>query len=405
MSLPEISLMSGIQTQIDPDICFTLDSADLGLLDTDILAGTEDTLFVATVESISISRGRSRQFDRFQSGSATIRFRNADRKLDPSNQDSEYFGLIVPRLRFKVLANTTPIYSGFTTDWDIEYDLTGQDVAVASCSDAFTLLSNFIFTADTSTGDETAGPRLNTLLNAFGYQGPRSIDTGNSNLGPYPVPANTQLLDYMFQVSASERGNIFISADNTFTFVARFGRPVLSEVTFADDGTGIPYSSLTNQYGDELLYNEITVSSPAGSVTRRNEDSIAQYGLSIFNFDKALNNSLGELEDIANRMLEEYGKPKLRFTGLSVQLAGLSDAQIEDILALDLADQVSIKKSFSNGFPLSVIQDLIVSGIRHSINPGSHVVEFTFETTPYKVGLVLDDPIRGTIDEDNYLGE
>ena len=45
MTLPVITLMSGIQTEIDPDICFTLDSTDLGVLDTDILAGTEDTQF------------------------------------------------------------------------------------------------------------------------------------------------------------------------------------------------------------------------------------------------------------------------------------------------------------------------------------------------------------------------
>jgi len=85
-------------------------------------------------------------------------------------------------------------------------------------------------------------------------------------------------------------------------------------------------------------------------------------------------------------------------------LAGLSDSQIADILALDLADQVSVKKSFSVGSPSYVTQDLMVSGIKHRVRPGSHVVEFTFEPTPYKVGLRLDDAVKGTIDEDNYLG-
>jgi hypothetical protein len=404
MTLPVITLLSGVQTEIDPDICFTLDSTDLGVLDTDILAGTEDTLFVAPIQGIEINRGRSRQLDRFQSGSATIIFRNADRKLDPLNEASEYAGYVVPRLRFQILADNVPIYSGLTTDWDIDYELTGQDIAVAYCSDVFTLLSNLSFVVDTGTGPQNPGQRLNFALDTFSFTGPRAIDNGNSNLGAYDIEANTQLLDYMFQVSASDRGNLFMSADNKITFVGRFGRDPISEVTFADDGTGIPYSALKNQYGDELLFNEVVVSSPAGSVTETDDDSISQFGLSIFDFNNALNSSTSELREIAQDIIEKYGKPKVRFTGLQVELAGLSNAQIADILDLDLADQVSVKKSFAVGSPSYVTQDLMVTGIKHQIRPGSHVVEFTFEPTPYKVGLRLDDAVKGTIDEDNYLG-
>ena len=404
MTLPVITLLSGVQTEIDPAICFMLDSTELGVLNTDILGGSEDTLFVAPIQGVEINRGRSRQLDRFQSGSATILFRNVDRKLDPLNEDSEYAGYVVPRLRFKILADDVPIYSGLTTDWDIDYDLTGQDVAVAYCSDAFTLLANQVFTVTTAMSPQSPGDRLNLVLNIFGYSGPRAIDTGNSNLGGYDVDANTQLLDYLFQVSASDRGNLFMSADNKITFVGRFGRDPISEVTFADDGTGIPYSALKNQYGDELLFNEVVVSSPAGSATETDDDSISQFGLSTFDFNNALNSSISELREIAQDVIEKYGKPKVRFTGLQVELAGLSDSQIADILALDLADQVSVKKSFSVGSPSYVTQDLMVSGIKHRVRPGSHVVEFTFEPTPYKVGLRLDDAVKGTIDEDNYLG-
>lgn len=360
--------------------------------------GASFTSFNAPIQTMTIDRGRSRQFDRFRSGSATINFFNADRKLDPLNTASAYSGKVVPRVQFRVLADSIPIYTGFVTDWDLEYDIARQDTAVAKCSDALTVLSNFVFTSDTSYDEGTCADRISDVLSTFSYSGPTDLGISNANLANDIASDNSQAMDYLFRVSASDNGNLFIAADGDVSFVGRYGRKPISELTFADDGSGIGYSALTNQYGDELLYNRVSVSSEfAGVVTLSNTTSISAYGLSVLDINNLLNANTPDLTDLAADYLAKYGDPVVRFTGLSVELAGLSSSDVEDVLNLDLADQVSVKRSFASGSPSSVTQTLIVTGIRHRIVPGSHVIEFSFEPSPYKTAFRLDDATDGIL--------
>jgi len=61
---------------------------------------------------------------------------------------------------------------------------------------------------------------------------------------------------------------------------------------------------------------------------------------------------------------------------------------------------VSLKKSFGVGSPGSVTQDLLVAGIQHQIRPGSHVIRFAFEPSPYENVLLLDSTTNGILDTD-----
>ena len=360
--------------------------------------GANYTTFNAPIQSISISRGRSRQLNRFESGSATINFRDSDRQLDPLNDDSPLQSLLVPRLPFEILADSVPIYSGVVNDWDIQYDLVGQNIVTASCSDLLSVLSNLTFVEELATVAEGCDDRLNFVVNHFSLTIDTNFDVGNANLGPYPIPVNTQATDYLFDIAFADQGNLFVSADNTLTFVAKYGRDATSLLTFADDGTGINYSSLQNEYGDELLYNEAAITSPVGFGKDENASSIASFGRSVFTYAKALNQFATDPIWIAQSIVNLYGEPIVRFTGLSVELAGLSSSDQADVLGLDLADQVSVKKSFDVGTPSSITQDVIVTGIQHRIVPGSHVVQFTFEPTPYRQSLELDDATEGLLD-------
>lgn len=362
--------------------------------------GASFTSFNAPIQLITINRGRSRQLNRFEAGSATIHFYNGDRLLDPLNDSSAYQDLVVPRLKVQVLANSIPIFTGLVTDWDIDYEIDTRDRATAYCTDELTLLSNIRFTDVTGTDEQTPGPRIQDVLDNFSYSGNSSLDYGNANLGAYDIPFDTQLTDYAFNVASSDNGNFFVAADGTVTFVSRYGRPPVSEVTLADDTTGIGYSALTNVYGDELLYNRVAVTSPAGTSVAENTTSVDSFGPSVLTLNNVLNSTTIDLDWLASNYVDLYSEPQLRFTGAQVELAGLGSSDVTDLLNIDLADQVSLKKTFGIGSPGSVTQDLLVSGIQHRIRPGSHVIQFQFEPSPYRDVLLLDSTTNGILDTD-----
>jgi hypothetical protein len=272
---------------------------------------------------------------------------------------------------------------------------------VARCVDAFGTLANQQLNAFTPSA-ELSSARVNTVLDRpeINYQGSRSIGTGSSTLGAYAVPQDTNVLNYLQQVNTSEQGYLFTAADGSLTFKGRSSvlNPV-SGASFTTNGTGIPYMTLVNQYGSELLYNYIVTQSPAGAAqTSSDADSIALYQTQNYNLLNLLNSTTAEVAGLGAYLLGKYRNPVLRFTGISCELAALTSAQWSTIFAIDLTSIVTVQKDYNTGTPLTESQTLITSGIEHRIVPGSHIVSYTFESTDGNQYLTLDDAIFGTLD-------
>jgi hypothetical protein len=314
----------------------------------------------------------------------------------------------VPRLPIQIYANGLPIYTGLVTDWNVEYDLAFNDMAYATCADDFTVLASNNLNAHTTT-EELSSTRVNTVLDytEVNYQGSRSIGTGSSTLGgtaasaDFSIAEETPLLNYLQTITTSEQGFLFMSSNGTLTFKGRSSvlNPTV-KAAFDVEASGIPYQTLTNQFGDELLYNYIVTQSPAGAAqVASNADSIAQYQTQTYSNTNLLNSTTAEVAGLGNYLLGRYKQPVLRFTGLSTQLLPLSDTKQNQCLALDLTDVCTVKKYFVAGTPTSDTQTLIVSGISHNITPGSHIVTYTFESADSNAYLTLNDPIFGTLNE------
>jgi hypothetical protein len=401
MTTPVIQVLVGFQTTVDFGDPFQLDDAVYGVLDTGTLGGLRFSDLTSLVESVNINRGRNRQLDQFNSGTATVAFNNATRVLDPLNTDSPYYPFVLPRSPIIITADGIPIYSGLVVDWNLDYDIANQDMMYARCADDFTVLANQDLNAFTPTA-QLSGARVSAILNRpeINYQGARQIGAGQSNLGAYEIEAETNVLNYLQLVTTSEQGYLFISADGALTFKGR--DEVLNPVAnanFATNGTALPYQTLINEFGDELLYNYIVTQSPAGGpYDAADSASQALYQSQQYALTNLLNSSASEVEALGDYLLGKYKNPILRFTGLSNQLAGLSSVDQAAFLNLDLTDIASITKTYVAGAPLSVTQTVIVSGINHSINPGSHVITYTFESTDGNAYLTLDDPVFGTLD-------
>ena len=404
MTVPTIQVLVGFQTTTGFGSPFQLDDAFYGVLNTTgrgTLGGIAYADLSSLVMSVNIKRGRQRQLDQFNAGTAQVMFNNNSRILDPLNASSPYYPYILPRSPIIINANGVPIYTGFVQDWNLDYGLANQDRMVAACVDNFGTLANQALNAFTPSA-ETSGNRISTVLDRpeINYTGARSIGTGSSALGAYAVAQDTNLLNYLQLVNTSEQGYLYNSASGTLTFKGRSSvlNPV-SGATFSTDGTNLPMMSLINQFGDELLYNYIVTQSPAGAAqTNSNATSIALYQSQNYNLLNLLNSTTTEVNGLGAYLLGKYMNPVLRFTGLSTQLAALTSDQWAIIFGIDLTSIVSVKKTFNTGTPASETQTLIVSGIDHRITPGSHVISYTFESTDGNQYLTLNDAIFGTLD-------
>lgn len=405
MPVPTIQVLVGFQNTVGFGNPFQLDNATYGKLNTGTLGGLQFADLTQYVESINIRRGRNRQLDQFNAGTATVAFNNRTRILDPLNTASIYYPYVTPRCPIIITANGTAIYTGVISDWNLDYDLANQDTMYASCVDNFTVLANQNFNAFTPSA-ELSSARINTVLDRpeVLYQGPRNIGTGSSTLGAFAVAQDENVLSYLQTVAKSEQGYLYIAADGTLTFKGRTS--VLNPVagaTFNTDGTGIAYQTLQNQYGDELLYNYVVTQSPAGAAQVNSDStSIALYQAQNLTLTDLLNSTTGEVNSLGQYLVGRYKDPVLRLTGLSTQLARLSTTNVNICLSLDLTSIATVTKTFAAGTPSSVSQTLIVSGVSHNITPGSHIISYTFESTDQNQYLVLDNSLFGTLN-DNLL--
>lgn len=401
MPAPTIQVLVGFQTTTGFGNPFQLDNATYGKLNTGTLGGLAYADLTQYVEAISIKRGRNRQLDQFNAGTAVITFNNKTRILDPLNTASIYYPYVTPRCPVIVKANETTIYTGLVADWNLDYELSNQDMMYASCTDAFTVLANQNLNSFTPSA-ELSSARVNTILDRpeVLYQGARSVGTGSSTLGAYAVAQDENVLSYLQTVTKSEQGYLYIAADGTLTFKGR--TQVLNPVSgaeFKTDGTGIAYQTLQNQYGDELLYNYIVTQSPAGAAqTNSDATSVALYQSQNLSYLDLLNNSTADVANLGAYLLGKFKDPVLRFTGVTTQLAALSTTNVNVCLTLDLTSIASVTKTFVTGTPSSTTQTLIVSGINHNITPGSHIITFNFESTDGNQYLTLDNTIFGTLD-------
>jgi len=399
---PTLQVLLGFQTTVNFGTPFQLDNATYGLLDTGTLGGYQMVDITTMVRSVGTNRGRNRVMEQFTAGTAQLTIYDPTRLFDPVNTASIYYPYVAPRQPVQIIAGGVTIYSGYVTDWDLDYGFTtSANVTSITCADAFTILSNQNMNAWTPTS-QSSSARVAAVLTRpeVVYQGAYSVGAGSSTLGGADVTAGTNVMSYLQNVAASEQGYLFISSTGTLTFTGRSAvlNPV-SSISFTDTNGGIPYQTLKNQYGDELLYNYVQTQAPPGAVqTTSDPTSVSLYQAQQWTKLDLLNSTDTEALALANYVLGRYKDPVLRFTGVTVQLAALSAADQTTALSVDLTQIASVQKSYSVGTPASVTQTLIVSGIKHSITPGSHVLEYTFESTDQAAYFTLDNAIFGVLD-------
>ena len=381
---------------------FILDDPLQGILDTDVLDGDVDFDAIPQgVVSVSTSRGRNRDLERTNAGQLSVSLRNQDRFFDPRG-GSVFADFVVPRNPVRVQADGTAVFTGLIDDWAFTYSPGGESVASFSASDAFALFARNVNDGGAAP-EELTGARLNRVLDQVRVNWPalqRDIDSGNSTLAAGSVDDNT--LNYLTSVvEGSEQGLVFMSKDGRVAFRERLTTPTLSPVEFRDDGLGVPYEDVQISYGTDLMVNQAIVTFPGGTAIREDLTSQVRYGITERTLDTELS-SLGQAQGIADYLISRYAEPEYRVESVTVNLRTLTDAQVGDVLDLELGDQARLVFTPNAvGSAISVANRVI--GISHDVGFFEHRVTFNLEVLPF-LFFILDDGTFGILDGEGILG-
>ena len=359
------------------------------------------------VVSVNINRGRSRELDKFESGSFSISLRNESRAFDPTYTSSPFNGYIIPKKRIRISSGGVVVFTGYVADWNLSYDISGSSTANVTGFDAFSYLSNQYFPTFVNTVNKS-GVRIAALTSYLGITWPggsTSINDGLVTLQADTIAANTNVLDYYQLIERTERGALFMSPTNVLKFYNYAGTgspaPATSSVIFSDAGN-VGYQSIQVVYGSELLYNTITLTRNGGiTVTETDDASITLYGQSTYEDNGLLQNTDDDLIQQARYLAARYSDSEYRFDSISVMLNPLSGADQSAVLALDLMDTVQVKFT-PNQVGSQIVKTVRIIGIEHSLDVDQHVIVFKFAEVKTQV-LILNDSSNGLLDS-NVLG-
>ena len=392
---------------------FTLNDPTKGELDnaTYKLAGDILEDVTADTRSVTVRRGRSRELERYQAGAATVDLDNTGRKYDPAagTAITAYGASMRPRKAVTITADGAPIFSGVVDDWDLDYSLDGNHIASVKCTDGFVFLANEEIDPHTTTAEST-GERIRSILDRSEIDWPsakRDIDDGIATLQADAIggtanakPVNS--LQYLQKVDEAEQGALFMSADGLLTFRDRSSLQILTTTVFADDGTGVPFTNIEASYGSEELRNRVSVSRlNGGTVTAVGTASVDAYGAIDFDISDSLLADDTQAQSLADLILARYEEPLLRIDAVEVVLNALTQAQTDEVLALDLGSLVEVKYTPS-GIGDEINQFVRVDQIEHTIDPVQHRVKFSLSKGE-DPALVLDSEDFGILDT-NTLG-
>jgi len=372
---------------------------ELGFLENDVETFVDISEFF---QSYTITKGKSRELERYQTGQASVQFENNTRAFDPTFEASPYFGQIVPKRSIRITNEGLVQFLGVIEDWNISYEPGGQSIAVAQAFDAFNLLSGLNFT-DVSFIEQQTADRVTAVLDEVGWDADRrNIQGLGATLSAATISEDTNTLDYLNKTAQSDPGDIFIGRTGDVFYRGRNQGFTSEDLVFSDAGTAIPYQTISVIYGSELLYNRITVTSEGvGTVVATSEDSIDTYGERDYDLDTFLS-TIGQVEDLADFLVNRYGEPEFRFDGLTVNLNDLTQELREDVLSVDLASAVLIGFTPNNISP-EIQRYAKVIGVDQVVNPSESKLTLRLQSTQGSL-FILDDEVFGRLDEDNLLG-
>lgn len=393
---------------------------------TDTFAPEAAFVDIETVETVETSRGRGKDLDSAQPGTATIVIQDEDGRFDPDNGASPYAGLLVPGRTAEVLVDGHPRWSGFVDDWDSDDGRLEFNRVTVTAVDGLSRISTTLDEHTTVGAGDTPGARIERVLNLneVAWTGGRDIDAGSTTLAATTFGDDS--LTHIQGAEVVEQGHLFITGAGVLTFRDRasaYATP--PTVSFTDveadlladtDGTHIPYSSPQRSSSSELLYNRVTAT-PAGGTEMVAEDtaSVAAYGPRTLSLGELLTDDTDATSDLLDFLLGRYSQPETRFTSLVVEVEFLTAMQRDRVLRLDIGDRVIIGRTpfasvatrtygdgtygsgtYGGAVPVLLERDAVILGLNESGSGTRWRIQFDLGDSSVTVGAIrFDDPTTG----------
>jgi hypothetical protein len=393
---------------------FVLDDPVKGELDNTVftLGGDLFIDFTNQVQFVSIERGRPRELDQFNAGTAVIELIDQQRLLDPNNADSPYFRGVKPRRRVRISVEGETIFAGWIIDWQFDTTL-GQPLRVTGlCADAFQILANTDLEGYTPSGVQLANQRINEVLNDPAVAWPtadRDIGIAVTEVDDQAVTGSA--LSYFNLLAQAEQGYVFANRQGLLAFRGR-DNVVTSTVRcrFGDDKdpASVPYRKFVVDFSANLLYNRFVMTPATGTAqVVNNVASQDEFLVSTLSFTGLPLSSDAQALTLAQLLEDRYAQPRTRVQQLET-LIGASGPPWLDAVTLDLGDKVRVIKQFEPGsfwpvhepfnddvllltdsddvlltdgevqlltdFGVELDQELTVQSINHQITPSTHLI-------------------------------
>lgn len=378
------------------------------------------------VKNITINRGKSSSFTEFSVASATVELNNYDRIFDPTNDQFRNIpemgagaqwnsSIYMSRRQIVKIGvdgsfGASPrrsLFWGYTADWNLEYDTSGESIATLTLYDFSGLLEGIPMDAETPS-EELTGTRFETLFDQYKPGGIDigRVDDGTVTLGTQPIEQDTRLRDYLNLIAKTEGGLSYQNRTGQQRFLARIRPSFKTPLTFGEDGIGI--TKIGIEYGTELLYNRVEVQNEGGSlVVVEDTDSQDDNGVIQLAITGLIGANDTEALSLATHYINLYSVPKLRIREIDINWLKYDEpgdraSDIQDDLAqLDLGDYIVVKFQ-PNGTGDFIERTLEIISIRHTLTPGSFNTSYTLDEKQHNT-FILNDEVFGKLDT-NQLG-
>jgi hypothetical protein len=333
---------------------------------------------IGYVLGFTTKRGRQKELDRIDAGTATVRFNNSDRRFDPTHSGSPYSPNVIPmrKIRLRAIHNavTYPLFTGFVQAWPQSWNGPNVGYVDVSCTDAFLPLSFADVGENDTWPEELSGARINRVLDLAGWPAAdRVIDVGQSMIASvtFGLGSGVTALDHIRDVAGAELGMFFCDGAGRAVFHDRHHRKaasyLTSQGTFGDANTGgIPYQSVELDTDPARIWNDVQVTIPGGE-TQRSEDagSQAQFFRRTMARQVQLQNQT-EAASQAAHLVRRYAQPTNRLSG--IRITPQDDAARVDVLERELADHVTVERH-PQGVGSEISQECSLEAIEYDCDP------------------------------------